>query len=86
MLQIDIIEVEDDNGVYTNIWVLFAVDPAEFIGKKALAVPRCCQKRKGIHDRRRVNAPVDQRVHGREQLGRVEDWKNLTEREAHNAE
>lgn len=62
-LQINIIEIEDDNGVYANTWLLFAVDPEEFIGKKVLAVPRCCQKRKGTQDRWRVNALVDQRVH-----------------------
>ncbi|QKX53888.1 uncharacterized protein TRUGW13939_00968 [Talaromyces rugulosus] len=68
VLQINIIEVEDDNGVYANTWLLFAVDPGEFIGKKVLAVPRCCQKRKGTQDRWRVNALVDQRVHGWETL------------------
>jgi hypothetical protein len=68
VLQINIIEVEDDHGVYANTWLLFAVDPAEFIGKKVLAVPRCCQKRKGTQDRWRVNVLVDQRVHGWEQL------------------
>jgi hypothetical protein len=68
VLQINIIEVEDDNGVYANTWLLFSVDLAEFIGKKVLAVPRCCQKRKGTQDRWRVNALVDQRVHG---------WENL---------
>lgn len=68
MLQINIIEIEDDNGVYANTWLSFEVDPMEFIGKKVLAVPRCCQKRKGTQDRWRVNALVDQRVHGWERL------------------
>lgn len=38
----NIIEIENDNGVYANTWLLFAVDPVEFIGKKVLAVPRYC--------------------------------------------
>lgn len=46
-LQINIIEVEEDYGVYANTRLLSAVHPAEFIGKKVLAVPRCCQKRRG---------------------------------------
>lgn len=68
VLQINIIEIEEDNGVYANTWLLFAVDPAEFIGKRVLAVPRCCQKRKGTQDRWRVNALVDQRDCGLDQL------------------
>ena len=40
VLQINIIDIEDDNGVYANIWLLF-VSP-KFIGKKVLAVPRYC--------------------------------------------
>ena len=51
VLQVNIIAIEDDNGVYANTWLLFAVDPADLIGKKVLAVPRCCQKRKGTQDR-----------------------------------
>ena len=77
MLQINIIEIEDDGGVYANTWLLFAVDPTEFIGKKVLAVPRCCQKRKGTQDRWRVNAMVDQRAHGRELLMGAKEWENL---------
>ena len=78
VLQINIIETEDDNGVYANRWLLFKVDPTEFIRKKVLAVPRCCQERKGTQDRWRVNALVDQRVHGREQLRDMKDWENFT--------
>ncbi|GAB1215659.1 hypothetical protein ATERTT37_004851 [Aspergillus terreus] len=73
VLQINIIEIGDDHGIYANQWLLFAVDPEEFIGKKVLAVPRCCQKRKGTQDRWRVNASVDQRVNGYEQLKGPED-------------
>lgn len=73
VLQVNIIEIEDDNRVYANTWLLFAVDPADFIGKKVLAVPRCCQKRKGTKDRWRINALVDQRVNGGEQLKSAEE-------------
>jgi hypothetical protein len=79
VLQINIIEIEDDNGIYANTWLSFAVDPAEFIGKKVLAVPRCCQKRKGTQDRWRVNALVDQRIHGLLHLKDANEWKRLTE-------
>lgn len=37
------------------------IDPADFIGKKILAVPRCCQTRKGTTDRQRVNGLVAER-------------------------
>lgn len=61
MLQINIIEIEDDHGIYANTWLSFAVDPTQFIGKKVLAVPRCCQKRKGTQDRWRANTGVNER-------------------------
>ena len=57
-------EHEFDSGVYANAGLSFAVDLADIIGKKALAVLRCCQKRKGARNRWRVNALIDQRVHG----------------------
>ncbi|KAL4916010.1 hypothetical protein BDW62DRAFT_212304 [Aspergillus aurantiobrunneus] len=53
VLQINIIGIQDDNGVYANTHGEVPVGPAEYIGKKVLAVPRCCQKRKGRTDRRR---------------------------------
>lgn len=34
VLQINIIEVEDDQGVYANTGLLFTVDPTEFIGRR----------------------------------------------------
>ncbi|KAJ5143311.1 uncharacterized protein N7515_002098 [Penicillium bovifimosum] len=77
VMQINIIEIEDDSGVYANTWLSFAVDPAEFIGKKVLAVPRCCQKRKGTQDRWRVNALVDKRVHGRVHLKGAEEFREF---------
>lgn len=58
VLQINIIEIEEDGGAYANENLPFSVDPADFIGKKVLAVPRCCQKRKGTQDRGRVNDGV----------------------------
>jgi hypothetical protein len=75
VLQINIIEIEDDNGVYANTWLPFAVDPVEYIEKKVLAVPRCCQKRKGSQDRWRVNALVDQRVHWWGKLTGSKEWE-----------
>ncbi|PMD60192.1 uncharacterized protein K444DRAFT_643133 [Hyaloscypha bicolor E] len=42
VLQINIIEIDNDGGAYTNEYLPFAVDPAEYIGKKVLAVPRYC--------------------------------------------
>ncbi|RAL08923.1 uncharacterized protein BO97DRAFT_472824 [Aspergillus homomorphus CBS 101889] len=75
VMQINIIEIEDDKGVYANKWLAFEVDPSEYIGKKVLAVPRCCQKRKGTQDRWRVNALVDQRMHGREHLEEQKAWE-----------
>ncbi|GAP84113.2 putative arginine deiminase type-3 [Rosellinia necatrix] len=68
VLQINIIEIEDDNGVYANTYIPFHVDVAEYAGKRVLAVPRCCQKRKGTTDRRRVNEGVD-RKEGRVRAG-----------------
>jgi len=67
VLQINIIEIEDDRGVYANKYISFLINPADFIGKKVLAVPRCCQKRKGTTDRKRVNNAVNDRD------GRVDD-------------
>lgn len=67
MLQINIIEMETDDGpfangaAYANEHLLFPVDPADYAGKKVLAVPRCCQKRKGSQDRGRINSSVTER-------------------------
>ncbi|KAI0454242.1 hypothetical protein F5B21DRAFT_476397, partial [Xylaria acuta] len=64
VLQINIIELEIDEGpfaggvAYANKYLLFTVDPAEYGGEMVLPVPRCCQKRKGIQDRRRANDRV----------------------------
>lgn len=64
VLQINIIEIEDDGGVYANKYNSFDIDPAEYIGQKVLAVPRCCQERKGTTDRKRINDAVNVRDGG----------------------
>jgi hypothetical protein len=61
VLQINIIEMDNDGGAYATEHLPFAVNPAEYRGKKVLAVPRCCQKRKGTQDRERVNGSVAER-------------------------
>ncbi|KEY75018.1 hypothetical protein S7711_10452 [Stachybotrys chartarum IBT 7711] len=61
VLQINIVEIEDDDGAYANKYNPFGIDPTEYSGKKVLAVPRCCQKRKGTTDRQRVNDAVNSR-------------------------
>ena len=61
VLQINIIEMDDDGGAYANRYLLFTVDPTEYTGKKVLFLPRCCQKRKGTQDRRRINESVLER-------------------------
>ncbi|KAG4438218.1 hypothetical protein IFR05_006291 [Cadophora sp. M221] len=62
VLPINIVEIEDDGGVYANKYNPFEIDPTEYIQKKVLAVPRCCQKRKGTTDRVSVNDAVDARL------------------------
>ncbi|KFH42619.1 hypothetical protein ACRE_066320 [Hapsidospora chrysogenum ATCC 11550] len=61
VLQINILEMEADDGEFANGSLPFTVDPAEYVGKKVLAVPRCCQKRKGTTDRKNVNGSVAER-------------------------
>lgn len=61
VLAINIIEVDNDGGAYANKFLLFPVDPTEYTGKKVLAVPRCCQKKKGTQDRGRINSLVAER-------------------------
>ncbi|KAK1457849.1 hypothetical protein CMEL01_15832 [Colletotrichum melonis] len=58
VLQINIIEVESDQGKTANECVRFPVDALEYTGKKVLTVPICCQKRKGTTDRARVKNNV----------------------------
>lgn len=61
VLQINIFEIEDDGGIYATEGTSFEIDLAHYTGKKVLALPRCCQKRKGTTDRRRVNDGVSMR-------------------------
>lgn len=67
VLQINIFEMEIDDGPfahgaeYANKYLLFPVDPADYAGKKILAVPRCCSTRKGTQDRGRINGEVAER-------------------------
>ncbi|EGX89987.1 hypothetical protein CCM_08241 [Cordyceps militaris CM01] len=49
VLQINILEMDDDG------------DPLQYAGVRILAVPRCCQKRNGKTDRKRVNNQVEMR-------------------------
>ena len=60
-MTINIIEIEADDGEYANEVLPFTINAADYIGKKILAVPRCCQHRKGSQDRKRVNGSVAQR-------------------------
>ncbi|OAA60908.1 hypothetical protein SPI_04932 [Niveomyces insectorum RCEF 264] len=50
--------MDDDQGTYANTYLPFPVDPSQYYGRKVLAVPRCCQKRRGKTDRLRVNDGV----------------------------
>jgi hypothetical protein len=61
VLAISIIEVDNDGGAFANQHLLFSVDPTEYTGKKVLAVPRCCQVKKGTLDRKRINGNVAER-------------------------
>ena len=64
---INIIETDDgggvyaDGGTYANEVLLFSVNPTEYTGKKVLALPRCCQHKKGTQDRRLINGLVAER-------------------------
>ncbi|KAL0933246.1 arginine deiminase type-3 [Colletotrichum truncatum] len=61
VLQINIIETDNDDGQYANTYLPFSVNALDYTGKNVLAVPRCCQKRKGTQDRQRVNESVLER-------------------------
>ncbi|KAI3328053.1 hypothetical protein HD806DRAFT_484866 [Xylariaceae sp. AK1471] len=64
VLQINIYELEIDEGPYAggveyaNTYLNVKIDPADYVGKRILAVPRCCGKRKGTQDRGRINDGV----------------------------
>lgn len=82
VLQINILEMEEDNGAYANKGILFQVDPAKYASVSILAVPRCCQRRKGTTDRLRINSAVETRVAiqaGMSWLDRVQQLENRGE-------
>ncbi|PKK49389.1 hypothetical protein CI102_6124 [Trichoderma harzianum] len=58
VLQINIIEMDEDEGEYANACLPFAVDWKEFTSKRILAVPRCCQIRQRTTDRLRINEGI----------------------------
>ena len=67
VLAINIIELEAESGEFAD-GIEFAkrylhvkIDPDEYIGKRILAVPRCCQLKKGTQDQSRTNWMVDER-------------------------
>jgi hypothetical protein len=41
VLQINIFEIKDDGGIYTNESSCFKINPADYTRKKVLALPRC---------------------------------------------
>jgi hypothetical protein len=67
VLAINLIEVDNDEGIYAdggiyaNEVLPFPVDPTDYTGKRVLAVPRCCQHKKGTQDRARINGEVTER-------------------------
>jgi hypothetical protein len=68
VLAINIIELEEESGDYANgidfaqKYLRLQVNAEEYIGTKVLAVPRCCQWKKGTQDRGRINADVRSRT------------------------
>jgi hypothetical protein len=69
--------VDDDGGGYANKYLLFKVDAADYSGKKVLAVPRCCQTRKGSTNRARVNEGVMLREGKGTWVSELKDGKKL---------
>ena len=67
MLVISIIELEAESGEFANgiefarQWLHTEFNPDEYIGKRVLAVPRCCQLKRGTQDRSRINSLVGYR-------------------------
>lgn len=57
VLQLNMIKPEDIDPCLREDFVS-SINRAEYEGKKVLVVPRCCQKREGTTDRKRVNESV----------------------------
>ncbi|KAF2726882.1 hypothetical protein EJ04DRAFT_570870 [Polyplosphaeria fusca] len=68
VLAVNIIEMEENSGEYANgveyarKYLHVPVALEEYSGTKVLAVPRCCQKKRGTTDRARINTDVQKRV------------------------
>ena len=60
-MEVDNDGVYADGGAYANEVLLFPVDPSEYTGKRVLAVPRCCQHKKGTPDRKLLHSMVLER-------------------------
>ena len=64
---INIIEVDNNGGEYAhggkyaNNILLFSVNSTDYTGTRVLAVPRCCQHKKGTQDRRLIHGLVAKR-------------------------
>ena len=76
VLQISIIETDNDDGAFANKYLKFKVDSKEYLGSKLLAVPRCCQLRKGTTDRGRVNDNVLRKEKELERIFSTEDFSD----------
>jgi hypothetical protein len=67
VLAINVIEVDNDGGTYANGGTFanqvlqFSIDPTDYTRKRVIAVPRCCQHKKGTQGRARINSVVDER-------------------------
>jgi hypothetical protein len=53
--------IYENGSIYANEVLPFPVDPANYIGRRVLAVPRCCQHKRGTQDRKLINGMVAER-------------------------
>ncbi|KAH8719437.1 hypothetical protein GQ44DRAFT_687709 [Phaeosphaeriaceae sp. PMI808] len=90
VLAINIIEVDSDGGVYAdggkyaNDVLMFSIRPNEYTGRKVLAVPRCCQHKKGTQDRIRINSEVAERMAKLQDVCKRGSPRNATQRQQRN--
>ncbi|KAH9877700.1 hypothetical protein J1614_002917 [Plenodomus biglobosus] len=61
IIELDTHGVYGDGGKYADEVLRFPVTPEDYAGEKVLAVPRCCQRKKGTQDRVLVNGMVAER-------------------------